>query len=150
MTRWHTTLLTLLILSTIVGSVGAYDLRNRSVTPIPTISDVHYATLMNATGIGIENTTTAGNGSFPNLAATGLETTGIVTDLLGPIGMVLLFLLPFGMMFIANRSMKGAAVLGLIGSLLIFAYLPSTYAYAAGICMIISLVAGAYSLFKHP
>jgi len=72
----------------------------------------------------------------------------IYPDLLGPIAYLLIFLIPFGMIWIAHGDTRLICVLGLITGLFVIAFLPSTWVAAAVIIMVISVVALIWRLMR--
>jgi asparagine N-glycosylation enzyme membrane subunit Stt3 len=95
----------------------------------------------------MQNTTY--NGTSPNWSAAIKQVVLGYSDAVGPVALVLIFLLPFSMAFIANRNMKGVAILGILISTFVFIYLPSNFVAAAVICIGISAAALIWSLFKQ-
>ena len=122
-------------------------MRDRAVTALPTIAvEARMAGVMEA----VHLTNTTENGTFPDIPGVVRESVGVYTDALGPVALIIFFLIPFGMMFIANRSMKGIAIIGIVVSTFVLVYLPSNFQAAGLVCIAISGVAIAYSLFKQP
>jgi uncharacterized membrane protein YphA (DoxX/SURF4 family) len=68
---------------------------------------------------------------------------------MGPIALLIIFLIPFGMIWMSHGNMKLLSILGFITCLFVFWYLPANYAYAAWICMGISCVGFMWGLWKQ-
>jgi hypothetical protein len=78
--------------------------------------------------------------SSPPAWAPAIQTLiGVYPDFLGPIAYLLLFLIPFGMIWMAHGNMKLLGILGIITSIFVAAYLPSNFFAAAVICMVVSV-----------
>ena len=73
----------------------------------------------------------------------------VYTDYLGPIALLLVFLIPFLMMWLAHGNMKLLSILGVIVCGFVFIYLPANYQAAATICIVVSLATLVWSLFKQ-
>lgn len=72
----------------------------------------------------------------------------VYPDFLGPIAYLLIFLIPFGMIWIAHGDTRLLCVLGLITGAFVLAFLPSTWVAAAVIIMVISVVALIWRLMR--
>lgn len=72
----------------------------------------------------------------------------VYPDLLGPIAYLLIFFIPFGMIWMANGDTRLLCVLGLITGAFVLAYLPSTWVAAAVIIMVISVVTLVWRLMR--
>jgi PKD repeat protein len=118
--------------------------RQMAATVIPTIPNEHYLPILGMLAMGEEETT-----AIPNWSALPLELMGVYTDYMGPIAFLIIFLIPFGMMWLAHGNMKLLAILGLITCGFVFLYLPATYQAAAIMCMLVSIAAGLWGLFKQ-
>jgi hypothetical protein len=136
----------LICISCIFCIGNAYTVRPTATGTIPTIAVPRYTNITNELGL-MQNTTF--NGTSPNWSAAIKQVVLGYSDVVGPIALVLIFLLPFSMAFIANRSMKGVAILGILVSTFVFIYLPSNFVAAATICIGISAAGLVYSLFKQ-
>ena len=115
-----------------------------AATPIPTIPNEHYLPILGMLAMGDEETT-----DIPNWSAVPLELMEVYTDYMGPIAFLIIFLIPFGMMWLAHGNMKLLAILGLITCGFVFLYLPANYQAAAVVCMLVSIATGVWSLFKQ-
>ena len=102
----------LLVMIVMVGIASAadYQLRNRSVTTIPTVADNYYRNFTNSTGINSTQT----DGQIPDFARGFWIVVSALTDQAVGVGLVMLFAPPFMMMIIANGNTKLAAIAGLI------------------------------------
>lgn len=71
------------------------------------------------------------------------------TLLIGNLAMVIIFSIPFILMWLMQSNMTPAAVAGLIIGVFLLAFLPAEYSLLAGILVVFALVAVVYSLFKE-
>ena len=72
----------------------------------------------------------------------------VYPDFIGPIAYLLIFLIPFGMIWIAHGDTRLLCILGLITGAFVLAFLPSTWVAAAVIIMVISVVALIWRLAR--
>lgn len=77
-----------------------------------------------------------------------LNTLMIYPDAVGSMAYLIICIIPFAMMWISNGNMKMAAVVGLIVSLFVFAFLPATYVTAGYFCFVISFVSAVWGIFR--
>jgi hypothetical protein len=111
---------------------------------LPTIPGERYDALTRLLGFGnVESTDT------PNWSGAPPEIVGVYTDYMGPIAFLLIFLIPFGMIWMSHGNMKLLAVVGCITGLFVFQYLPANYTAAAVICIVVSVAAGIWGVFKQ-
>lgn len=80
-------------------------------------------------------------------AVTGIMS--VYPDFLGPLALVIIFSIPFFMMWLSNGNMKLIGFVGLLVGGFVFFYLPSNYALAAIIFIIISAAGLLWGLFKQ-
>jgi PKD repeat protein len=119
-------------------------MRSMAVETIATIPTERYNAIMGILAFtGNETTDT------PNFSALPPEIIGTYTDYMGPIALLIVFLIPFGMIWMSHGNMKLLSILGFITCLFVFWYLPANYAYAAWICMGISCVGFMWGLWKQ-
>jgi hypothetical protein len=119
--------------------------REAAVGSIPTIPNLRYDNVTTMLFNGSSNIST----SSPNW--TGAITTGIglYPEYTGPMAYLLIFLIPFGMMWMAHGNMKLIGILGIITSVFVFFYLPTNFAAAAVLCMVVSAAGFIWGLFKQ-
>jgi len=119
--------------------------REVAVGAIPTIQNLRYDNVTTMLFNGSSNVST----SAPNWTGAVTESVGIYPQFLGPMAYLLIFLIPFGMMWMAHGNMKLIGILGIIMSAFVFAYIPGNYAAAAIICMAVSTAGFIWGLFKQ-
>lgn len=79
-----------------------------------------------------------------------IGTMKVYPDYLGPMALVLMFSIPFFMVWLSHGNMKLLGLLGLVmGPLFVFLFLPPAYAFFAVICIIISAGVLLWGLFKQ-
>jgi PKD repeat protein len=122
--------------------------RAMAASPITTIPNTHYLPLLGMLGMGSDEIINTSN-MTPRWSEAPLELMEVYTDYMGPIAFLIVFLIPFGMMWLAHGNMKLLSILGLITCAFVFLYLPANYAAAAVICIVISLTTLLWSLFKQ-
>lgn len=93
---------------------------------------------------GFSNTTTGA----PNWGTVIWQVVSVYPDYVGPIAFLLLFGLPFIMMWIAHADMVPAAIVGFFFALYIFAYIGNQYAFAAIGCMMIAATSIIWSIWQ--
>ena len=72
----------------------------------------------------------------------------IYPDFLGPIAYLLIFFIPFGMIWMSNGDTRLLCVLGLITGLFVIMFLQSSWVAAAAIVMLVSAVALVWRLIR--
>jgi hypothetical protein len=72
----------------------------------------------------------------------------VYPDFLGPSAFLIIFLIPFGMIYMSHGNMKLLGILGFLVGLFVLMYLPSNYVAAALFCVIISIVGFIYGLLR--
>jgi len=72
----------------------------------------------------------------------------VYPDFIGPIAYLLIFMIPFAMIWISNGDTRLICVLGLITGAFVFAFLPSTWVAASVIIMVVSVVALIWRLTR--
>jgi hypothetical protein len=112
-------------------------------TTISTIATPHYANV-SAYFINGTNETAAP----PNYGMWFTNAIQVYPDFLGPIAYLLIFFIPFGMIWMANGDTRLLSILGLITGSFCLAFLPSTWVAAAVIVMVISVVALVWRLMR--
>ena len=72
----------------------------------------------------------------------------IYPDLVGPIAYLLIFLIPYAMLWISNGDLRLITVLGLITGLYVFLFIGGTWAAFAVLAMLISVIGTAWRLYR--
>lgn len=72
----------------------------------------------------------------------------VYPDFLGPIAYLLIFIIPFAMIWMSNGDTRLISVLGLITGAFVLAFLPANWIAAAVIIMVISVVALIWRLTR--
>mgnify|MGYP003613847305 CR=1 FL=1 len=85
----------------------------------------------------------------PDWAPSILGILSVYVDFLGPLALVLMFSIPFFMMWLSHGNMKLIGFLGLMVGGFVFVYLPSNYMLAALIFIVISAAGLLWGLFKQ-
>ncbi len=117
--------------------------RQMAVDTVATIPTERYS---NATGYffnGTNESTTP-----PNWSAGIKDLIYVYPDFLGPIAYLLLFLIPFGMIWMSHGDVRLLTILGFISGIFVFALLPSTWTAAAVIIMGISAAAFVWRMTR--
>lgn len=120
-------------------------IRPPAVGPITTLENLRYDNVTTMLFNGSSNVST----SSPNWTGAVTQSIGIYPDFIGPMAYLLIFLIPFGMMWMSHGNMKIIGILGIITSAFVFAYLPSNFVAAAVLCMAVSCVGFIWGLFKQ-
>jgi hypothetical protein len=130
---------------TMIGSVmaGVLPYRPNATVTLANISEPRLVIVNNLWG-GFTNTT-----SSPNWGLLIYNGIMVYQDSLGQIVWVIIFAIPFIMMFIAQADMTMAAIVGMIFSLYIFAKLPAPYITFVVGCFCVSIAALLWSLYKR-
>jgi len=118
-------------------------MRNMAVTPLATVPIERLNNITEALFGGWNETN-----QTPNWEPVITNSVAVYTDFLGPVAFLLIFLIPFGMMWLAHGNMKLLSILGIIVGLFVNAYLPANYAAAAIICIVVAAATLVWSLFK--
>jgi hypothetical protein len=118
--------------------------REMAIAAIPTIPNSRFGNV----------TTMFFNGSNPSSSPPNwtpgiTNLISIYPDFLGPIAYLLIFLIPFGMIWMAHGNMKLLGVLGFIVGIFVLKFLPANFAAAALICMVVSVAGVIWGLFKQ-
>ena len=119
-------------------------MRNMAVTPLATVPIERLNNITEALFGGWNETN-----QTPNWEPVITNSVAVYTDFLGPVAFLLIFLIPFGMMWLAHGNMKLLSILGIIVGLFVNAYLPANYAAAAIICIVVAAATLVWSLFKQ-
>lgn len=85
----------------------------------------------------------------PNWSAAIINMVGVYPDFLGPSAFLLIFLIPFGMIWMSHGNMKLLGILGFLVGLFVFMHLPPNYAIAAAFCMILAAIGFIWGLLKQ-
>jgi len=72
----------------------------------------------------------------------------IYPDFFGPIAFLLLFLIPFGMIWMSHGNMKLLGILGMITGSFVFLFLPGNFVAAAIICIVVSAVGFVWGMTR--
>ena len=130
---------------TTIGSAlaGVLPFRPTSTTTIAQIPNPRLTIVNNLWG-GYTNTTDA-----PNWGLLVWNSLAVYQDAIGQIAWVILFAIPFIMMWIVQSDMTLAAIVGMLFSLYVFAKLPSQYIVFAVGAFCICLAALLWSLYKR-
>jgi hypothetical protein len=110
---------------------------------IATIATPHYANV-SAYFINGTNETSAP----PDYGMWFTNALQVYPDFLGPIAYLLIFFIPFGMIWMAHGDVRLLCILGLITGAFVLAFLPSTWVAAAVIVMVVSVVALIWRLMR--
>lgn len=110
---------------------------------IATIATPHYA---NVSSYFVNGTNESS--APPDFGNWAIESIKVYPDFIGPIAYLLIFLIPFGMIWVAHGDTRLICVLGLITGAFIVLFLPATWAAAAVIVMAISVVALIWRLMR--
>lgn len=124
------------------GTLPAREMANVSdmITTIPTPRVVQIFS-----NIGNESVRTAA----PDWGALLLNLIGVYYDSIGIAAYVIIFAIPFVMMWIGNSDMTLPAIIGMLFSLYCFAFLPSQYILFALGCFVLCIAALAWSLYRR-
>jgi hypothetical protein len=117
--------------------------RVMAVSNISTIATPHFANV-SAYFINGTNETAAP----PDYGMWFTNALQVYPDFLGPIAYLLIFFIPFGMIWMAHGDIRLLCVLGLITGAFVLAFLPSTWVAAAVIIMVISVVALIWRIMR--
>jgi PKD repeat protein len=119
-------------------------MRDMAVTPLATVPIERLNNITEALFGGWNETN-----QTPQWEPIITNSVAVYTDFLGPVAFLLIFLIPFGMMWLAHGNMKLLSILGIIVGLFVNAYLPANYAAAAVICIVVAAATLVWSLFKQ-
>lgn len=72
----------------------------------------------------------------------------IYPDLVGPIAYLLIFLIPYAMIWISNGDLRLITVLGIITGLFVFLYIGGTWAAFGVLAMLIAVIGTAWRLYR--
>lgn len=134
----------LLIISWL-GLFGVASALNRTmaVDTLATVATPHFA---NVSGYFINGTNESS--APPEFGEWAMEGIQIYPDIIGPIAYLLIFFIPFGMIWVANGDTRLLSVIGLITGAFVLAYLPSTWVAAAVIIILVSVVSLIWRLTR--
>jgi hypothetical protein len=139
--RWIVFLIVSLLFPEIAlaGNLTPRDWAVDTITPIPTLR------LNNITEqFGGSNVTNAG----PNFGGLIFSAISTYSDAIGQVAFVILFAIPFIMMWIVNADMTLPAIVGIVFSAYVFVRIPSQYIFFAVGAFAISVVALLWSLYR--
>lgn len=122
------------------------SIRPRASATIPTLSTDLKDDLIDS--LGGEDVTAAGEDTIDWPALVG-TTAGAYTGTLGPLALLLIFAIPFTMMWITQRDMTLPGLAGALLGLFIIVRLPSDFHLVAVAFICISIMAVIYSLVKE-
>lgn len=117
--------------------------REMASVPIETIPLPRWGNITNLIG-GYNQTN-----STPDWSPNVMGILSVYPDYLGPAALVMMFSIPFFMMWLSHGNMKLIGFIGLVVGVFVFAYLPPNYMLASIIFIIISSVAILWGLFKQ-
>lgn len=118
--------------------------RQMAAVPIPTIPESRFGNVTSMFFNGTNQTSQP-----PNWTPGITQLISIYPDFMGPIAFLLIFLIPFGMIWMAHGNMKMLGILGMLVGVFVFAYLPSNFVAAAVICIVVSLAGTIWGLLKQ-
>jgi hypothetical protein len=121
---------------------ATHRINTTSVDAISNITDIRFSNVTNSWG-GSGNNTTAP----PNWGQLIYQDISVFPDYLGPeLGWVLLFSIPFIMMWISHADMTVPGFLGILLGLFVFGYIGSQYTFVAIGFMAIGITAMVWSI----
>lgn len=123
--------------------IGLIFDKQMAVETVPTINTGRFSNITNLSFNG----TSVGNTSAPDWTGILYESFYTYTDVF-PYFFLLVFAIPFIMLYASTGSLKMPGIVGMIISLLAFAFLPASITYFAVICMVISFVSLIVGVFK--
>ena len=113
---------------------------------VATLNTTRYDAIMNNVGLNTSNVTSS---EGPNWGSALWNIAGVYID---PIGMapffLIVFALPFIMMWIVHADMVPAGIIGLLLGVYIFGFIGSSYAYLGILFMVISGATIIWSLWQ--
>ena len=118
--------------------------REMAVNPIATIALPRWQNVTEGL-IGGYNQTS----QTPDWAPQIIGIMSVYPDFLGPLALVLMFSIPFFMMWLSHGNMKLLGFLGFLVGIFVFFYLPPNYEIAALIFMVISAAGLIWGWFKQ-
>jgi hypothetical protein len=136
----------MLILLCSLASAGNYSrvMATGAITTIPTDA---YNTILESFG---GNTTPATvEEARVNLTSLLSGLLDVYTDPMGPIALVLIFAIPFVLMWLMQSDMIPAGIAGLITGAFMLAFLPAEYSLLASIFLVLAILSIVYSLLKE-
>lgn len=111
---------------------------------LPTINVDRWDNVTNALGINQSNTTTID----PNYGTALWNMMGAYVDAIGPLAWVILFAIPFIMMWITHSDMVPAGILGIILGIYVAGFIGGAYLWLGVVFMVISGVTVLWSLYQ--
>ena len=124
----------------LAATLPAREWANETITPIPT-------TRLNDILMNIGNTSVRTDG--PNWGSLLFNLLAVYTDSAGIIAYVVLFAIPFIMMWIAQSDMTLPAIVGMMFSIYCFAMLPQQYILFSTGCFVICVAGLLWSLYRR-
>lgn len=134
----------------VVGIVSAGNFTRPTVDPgetIATVSTAAYNSII--TSIGGNTSPANATAAKPNWTMFLTATINPYTTQMGYLAYVIIFAIPFLLMWLMHGDMVPAAVAGIIIGGFGLTYLPSEYHLLAGVFVAIAVVAVVYSLLKE-
>lgn len=117
--------------------------REMAAVPIETIPIPRWSNVTNLIG-GYNQTN-----QTPDWAPNVIGILSVYPDFLGPLALVMMFSIPFFMMWLSNGNMKLLGFIGLMVGSFVFFYLPPNYVLAAEIFIVISAAGLLWGIFKQ-
>ena len=121
----------------------AHRVNSTAANVITNISVPRWDNLTGAWG-GYSNTTV----TAPDWGIILWQVVNVYPDYVGQLAWILLFLLPFAMMWITHADMTPTAIVGIFFGLYVFAYIGTQYAYTAIVFMAIAFSAILWSMWR--
>jgi hypothetical protein len=115
-----------------------------TITTIPTDA---YNTILESMGGNTTPATVEESRTNLTMLLSGLLT--VYTDPMGTVALVIIFSVPFVLMWLMQSDMVPAAIAGIITGAFMLAFLPSEYSMLASIFVVLAILAIVYSLLKE-
>ena len=126
-----------------VAADSIHRLNTSSVDVIPTINTLRFTNITGGFGGEMNNTNLS-----PNWGAIVQNVAYVYPDAMGQIAWVLLFAIPFLMMWIGHADMVVPGIAGIFLGLFVYGFIGSDYAGVAGAFVMISIVSILWSLLQ--
>lgn len=110
---------------------------------IENISVVRYENITNALGLNSTNVS-----AEPNIGSALWHTGGVYSDALGIVAWVILFSIPFIGMWVAQKDMVPAGIVGIFIGLYVFAYIGNEYLFFGMAMIAIAITSIVWSLYQ--
>jgi hypothetical protein len=115
-----------------------------TITTIPTDA---YNTILESMGGNTTPATVEDSRTNLTMLLSGLLT--VYTDPMGTVALVIIFSVPFVLMWLMQSDMVPAAIAGIITGAFMLAFLPAEYSMLASIFVVLAILAIVYSLLKE-